>query len=594
MNLWIFTRRRVLASALLLLVALALLSLTAGIAGATPPARGGTTAQVPGTRSVEFERNDTAIKVNKDGSLTVRETLVANFTGQYFYFYRDLPSDKPSVSEGKFYGKIRFSDIKVFTVTGEPYENFKIEKLRNGKRVRINFNALNEQMGWIVQYKMTGAIIYAKNYDRLYYNTIANWSVPIKSSRATVQLPPGTNMNKVKTTQYYEGGIVADDITSGFDGKVLWWEVKNIPPYGKFTIDVAFPKGVVAVPLTFTTGFGVATIILAVVLALGVSAWMILLWWRKGRDVGAPELDVVQYTPPPDLKPMEAAFLTNESTSASDISATIVDLAIRGKLVITEQESGKLLKHKEYGFQLKDDSGEGLDSYEKEIMNSLFESGKSVTEEDLENKFYTHISDITDKVKEQALSKDLFDGDPGKVKHRYTLIALGVLLLIVPVVLANIWIDPGYLYVLIPGLAVAGVMIFIVGRFMPRRTAKGSQALSYVKGFKEYMGTAEAGEMEYMTPENFQTNLPYAMVLGVAKQWAGKFADIYTSPPDWYVSSPGTTFSTLYLADSLTSMQTSVGSTLASSPSSSGGGGGGGFGGGSAGGGVGGGGGGFG
>jgi uncharacterized membrane protein len=592
MNLSMFTRKRVLASALMLLVALALLSLAAGIAGAVPPARGGTSAQVPGTRSVEFERNDTAIKVNKDGSLTVRETLVANFTGSYTFFYRDLVDFKASFSEGRTYGKVRYSDIKVFTVTGEPYGNFKIEKLRNGKRVRINFNASNEQMGWIVQYKMTGAVIYAKDYDRLYFNTIANWSVPIKSSRATVSLPAGTDMSKVKTTQYYEG-ILADDVTSGFDGKLLWWEAKNIPPYAKFTIDVAFPKGAVAVPMTFRAGFGIAMIALAVVLAFGVSVAILLLWWMKGRDVGAPELDVVRYTPPQDLKPMEVAFLTNESTSASDITATIVDLAIRGKLVITEQESGKLLKHKEYGFQLKDDSGEGLDSYETEIINSLFESGKSVTEDDLENKFYTHISDINSKVKEQVLSKEFFDGDPGKVKHRYTLIALGVLLLIVPVVLANIWIDPGYLYVLIPGLAIAGVMIFIVGRFMPRRTAKGSEALSYVKGFKEYMGTAEAAEMEYMTPENFQINLPYAMVLGVAKQWAGKFADIYTSPPDWYVSSPGTTFSTLYLADSLSSMQTSVGSTLASSPSSSSGGGGGGFGGGSAGGGFGGGGGGF-
>ena len=97
----------------------------------------------------------------------------------------------------------------------------------------------------------------------------------------------------------------------------------------------------------------------------------------------------------------------------------------------------------------------------------------------------------------------------------------------------------------------------------------------------------EQEEMKFMTPENFQANLPYAMVLGVADKWAEKFKDIFTSPPDWYRGYyPGSAFSTVYLADSISRMQTGVGGTLASSPSSSGGGGGG-FGGGSSGGGFG-------
>ena len=136
-------------------------------------------------------------------------------------------------------------------------------------------------------------------------------------------------------------------------------------------------------------------------------------------------------------------------------------------------------------------------------------------------------------------------------------------------------------------LAVTGIAVFIIGRYMSRRTAKGSEALSYVMGFKEYMATAEQEEMKFMTPENFQANLPYAMVLNVEQKWAEKFKDIYVDPPDWYRGYyPGAAFSTVYLADSLSRMRTTMNTTLPSSPSSSGGGGGG-FGGGSSGGGFG-------
>jgi len=586
MTSFIFSRR-FLASALLLLVVLALLGMVAGIAGATPLARSRRYAQTDQTKTWEFERFDSAIKVNKDGSLTVRETQVANFTGTFTFLNRDLVGTKANFTDGRSYGRVRFKDIKVFNLNGTPYNSFEVQKMKNGTRVHIVFGARNEQRGWIIEYRMTGAIIYSKDYDRLYFNTVSSdRSVPIKSSKTTVALSAGTDMTKVKTKEYVDSNSPPGNISSGRDGDLLWWQAANIPAYAPVTIDVSFPKGLVAVPLTYRAGFGALMISLAALLALAVSAGMLLLWWRKGRDIGAPELDVVQYTPPPDLKPMEVAFLLNESTGTTDITATIVDLAIRGKLVITEQEGGTILKHKEYGFQLKDASGAGLDSFEKEIMNSLFESGESVTQDDLKDKFYTHISGISEKVKEKVLAKGLFDGDPGKVKGHYNVIGLITLLLIVVLIYSARWIDPGYLYALIPGIVISGLMVIIVGLFMSRRTAKGSAELSYVNGFKEYMATAEAEEMKLMTPENFQTNLPYAMVLKVAREWAGKFADIYTSPPDWFHSYPGATFSTLYLADSLTSMQTSVGSTLASSPSSSGSGGGG-FGGGSAGGGFG-------
>ena len=88
------------------------------------------------------------------------------------------------------------------------------------------------------------------------------------------------------------------------------------------------------------------------------------------------------------------------------------------------------------------------------------------------------------------------------------------------------------------------------------------------------------------TVELFEKLLPYAMVLGVEKDWAEQFQDIYTAPPEWYNGS-WSTFNAVNLTNSLGSSMSAMNSSFAAPASSgsgfaggAGGGGGGGGGGG--------------
>jgi uncharacterized membrane protein len=133
-------------------------------------------------------------------------------------------------------------------------------------------------------------------------------------------------------------------------------------------------------------------------------------------------------------------------------------------------------------------------------------------------------------------------------------------------------------------------MVFSIGLFMPRRTAKGREAYEHAVGFRKYLAAAEKEELADMDVGNFQDTLPYAMVLGVTEEWGRKMQGFMTAPPEWFEGAGG--FSPAYLAVSMSQMTTSLGATLTSSPSSSSGSSGfggssGGFGGGSAGGGFG-------
>jgi uncharacterized membrane protein len=545
-----------------------------------------------GGKHWDFARFDTDIQVNPDASLTIRETQVANFYGSYHFLNRDLVTTKAAGVGGKTCGRVRFSDIQVYDLEGNPYDKnlWSVEKTSDGKRVHIEFEAQDQQMGWIIEYRMAGAIIYYDDYDRIYFNSVSyDREVPIATSTTTVQLPEGTDTQNVSTDMYIDSYNKPDSSDRGVDGDTLWWKVRNVKPYTTYTIDVSFPKGVVTAPLQFRDSFLLAMLALSALIILASLGYMLWLWRRKGRDVGGNDTEMVRYDPPPGLNPAIIGMLIKEKPLLKDISATIVDLARRGYLTIFESGTGSLFSHKTYGFTKKNNVQEGLLGYEKEIMDGLFESGDQVTEADLKNEFYVHITTIQEGVTSEVMRKKLFFAEPAKVKKRFSRIGSSIFLASLAFFLVmRVWWDLGWIWLLLPALLLSGLIVMIVGRAMPRRTPEGSQAYEHAKGFKDYLVTAEKQELASMTADNFQETLPFAMVLGVADIWAAKFTDIFTTPPEWF-NGVGT-FSTVYLASSLNGMYNDLGGTLTSAPGSSGGGGGGfsgGFGGGFSGGGFG-------
>lgn len=537
----------------------------------------------------DFERFDTDFIVHEDSSFSVRETQVVNFQGAFTFLNRDISSQPPDFDEGRTYGKVRVRDIAVYDMDGEPYnpDLWNVESFDWGKRVRIEFEAQDEQRGWIIEYRVTGGVIFSEDYDRLYWEIFTyDRSVPIKSSTATVSLPPGTDMATVRTTQYVNINKPPRSYDEGREGDTLWWNVQDIPPYSDFSIDVAFPKGAVNKPWQYDRPCGIAVIAASCALLAFILVYMLALWWKRGRDVGRTGTAMVRYEPPAGLTPAMVGMLVNHKPRVQDISATIVDLAIRGYLRIFEVEQRSIIRIKKYGFERLQEDISDLRDYEREIMKGLFESGDTVTQDDLSNKFYAHNDAIMNRgIKKEVLDRKLFKNDPSKIRSRYT--TMGILVAATSLAaffLLPIWFDLGWFIVLILSLIPAGLIIAAVGWAMPARSREGSRAYEHVIGFKEYMQTAEKPELEFMTPETFQANLPYAMVLGVEEAWARKFQDIYTTPPQWY-SGTATTFNVVFLATSLNDMSGNLSRTLTSAPASSGSGGGGGFGGGSSGGG---------
>jgi uncharacterized membrane protein len=288
----------------------------------------------------------------------------------------------------------------------------------------------------------------------------------------------------------------------------------------------------------------------------------------------------------------------DDEAAMRDITATLVDLAVKGYLTIEQKDDSKLLgllHSKDYVFHMKKPTMEwsATRPHEQEMLAALFDAGAStdVKLSELQNHFYTHLPAIRDGIFDALVGDGYYLHRPDTVRQGYVGVGLliGLLLIFSSSVLARstgivtlTWIIAGIL---------SGVVICGFGWFMPARTIAGARTFAKVLGFEQFLGRVESDRIERIekTPELFEKYLPYAMALHVEKKWVQAFAGIAMQPPRWYQGPYGSGFQPYFLVNDLNMMSSQAGSVMASSPRSSsggsgfggGGGSGGGFGGGS-------------
>ena len=120
-------------------------------------------------------------------------------------------------------------------------------------------------------------------------------------------------------------------------------------------------------------------------------------------------------------------------------------------------------------------------------------------------------------------------------------------------------------------VCVLGMVICL--KYLPKRTPYGNEILGKLKGFRNFLETAEKDKLETMViqdPTYFYNILPYTYVLGVSDKWIKKFESISLQAPSWY-DSPNA-FDMMTFGSFMNSTMTSAQSVMSSSPSSDSGG----------------------
>lgn len=545
-------------------------------------------------RSWEIASFDVDLTVDSAGSFDVTESLAVRFVGSWNGIYRWIPVVESKQGWGKKFLHLSVREIKDNRGVALKYET---TRENDYKKFKIYVpGAVNTVRTVIIAYRVSNALRFFDDHDELYWNVTGNeWPVPIRRASATITLPPAAAEGLRASA--YTGPLWArgQDYRLTIDQNVVKLETTRPLNYKEgLTVAVGWPKGVVAGPGLGSRAWDFLLEHVILLLPVVVFVGYFTVWKRIGRDPQLSRSIMPRYEPPDGLRPPEVGVLIDGKVDQRDISALLVDLAVRRFIKIEEtEEKGWLFDSTSYTFHRAKEPSEWakLAPFEREMVSGLFGGGAtSVTLHSLKNKFYSHLEKIRDQVYASLKTRGYFRLRPDRVRTGVTVVGLIVLIgSAVAAFLSILLLGANPLYAV--GAAVAAIIVAIFfGRIMPALTLAGTKARMEALGFEEYLGRAERDRLKRATPDTFEKFLPYAMALGVEGEWAKAFEGIYTTPPEWYTGHlPTGSFTPSSFTRSLGSMSAASSSTFASSPRSSSGssgfGGGGGSGGGSGGGG---------
>jgi uncharacterized membrane protein YgcG len=530
-------------------------------------------------RELKIQKFSAEIFVQPDSALNVTETIEANFIGSWHGLYRTIPIEYVT-PQGFNYSLF----VKFDGATDASGQQLKVESSRDRHYLKwkIYVDDANDAVRTIVlHYRVTNGLKYFEDHDELYWNVTGDeWDVPIENASAQILLPPGVTGIRALVFTGANGSRAqnADVVTS--DNSVNVSMMRPLSFHEGLTVVVGWDKGFVKEPPKSELVNQFLESNWPIFFPVPVFLFMFWLWYTRGRDPRVGPV-AVQYAPPEGMTPAEAGALVDDEAAMRDITATIVDLAVRGYLTIEEKESQHMMglySNKDYVFHIKKKPAEwkGLKSHELLLLAGIFANGlvPDVELSSLQNEFYKNLPGIKESIFDALMERGYFQHRPDFVRSSFMVggAVVGVMLFIIGNALSQ-KMGMAQAPFLIAAVISAAIIVGF-GWFMPARTTEGAKALAGVLGFEDFLTHVEADRMDRIaqTPETFEKFLPFAMALGVEKKWVGAFKNIYSQPPSWYQGgSFGSGFYPLMFVNSLDNMTARASSVMASAPRSSGG-----------------------
>lgn len=530
-----------------------------------------------------IDRFASDIAVQSDGRVKVTETIEVDFKSEEKHgIYRDIPIVYQGQT-GKTYTEI---EVEQVLQDGQPAIQ---ETETNNAYLRIQIGepdrVISGRHVYVLTYTATGVLRNASaGVDELYWNVTGNnWEVPIRAATATVTLPDGLTVSQIACYVGPTGSTTPCDQAEGNGTAAAQFSTStSLEPGDGLTVAVGYAAGslpILAVeppadPLSVLSqwstwaGFGVAL--------LGGLVWITRRWLQSGRDARGKSTVVPEYEAPLQLRPAEIGVLVDERADTLDVSATIVDLAVRDYLTITEIPKKWAFGSTDYELQRTDKRAASLLDYEIKLLEALFRSGQAVKLSALKNTFYTDLAEVKRQLYIDLSAKQFFAMDPDTVRQNY--MGWGVLWMVLGLAGAFglAFLGIGWLAGLVGGLGATGLLMLLTARAMPARTELGAEVYRQALGYELFINTAEKYRARFAERENLFTELlPYAIVFGATKKLAQAMEVMELQPanPVWYHGIHP--FQPAVFAADVDSFSRSLSTAIASTPSGSGSGGGG-------------------
>lgn len=416
---------------------------------------------------------------------------------------------------------------------------------------------------FVLTYTVAGTTVAAAG-DKVSFSwpLVYGLNVDVTWLTGTVELPPGA-INYSCTAGEPGALVTCGTYSAGTHGDAtLTFTNYGLQSGELLRTDVMFPAGLVTVTEhvepVWTLGYafygGAAQIgVMAAVLVVGGLALFFV--WRRVRTAGykgqpvavagfaAAEGGQVRFSVDPAARPGMIGTLVDSRVDPADILATILDLAVRGHLRITE------LKTSQYGASdwafTRLSVADELKPYELQLLDALTTSEVKVSA--LSKSVGPVIARVQDAISHEVVSVGWFSRLPSKRSPMvlWTWAAVAVAAIVTGVLVAATSFG-------LAGLALIAVAIvgLVIAYQTHPVTQKGAAVFAGLDELSKQLHTHTGSEIAAADRyTQISQILPYAVVLGSWEHWVEALAqadgdpdpdptdlDWYHAPPDWRMS----------------------------------------------------------
>ncbi|NIK54429.1 DUF2207 domain-containing protein [Kribbella shirazensis] len=545
------------------LCALGLLGLSVVPAGA---------AESSATADPVVTNYDSQVRVERDGLLRVAETWkLSNVNGTFtrFLVTRDhLPDDVDHVQQvGDLQVKAGGQDKKAELKTEGDVTSIAVPDITSG----------TTQLE--VTYTVKGAVAETLDGTEVRFSPLTGINLPIQNANVVFSVPEVTHV------ACFAGPVDSNiPCTLAQIGETSGptFQQADLPPGNTMTMAVGFPKGQIAANSiieyrhTFKRAFSTdaAQLITALaVLLLGAIA-LFVLYRLRGRDQVDPRRVVpaslfslgtdarIDFTPPSDLRPGEVGTLIDERIDPVDVTATIIDLAVRGHITIVELEHSTEFARPDWELRrVSNAPSEELQRYENVLIRAIFGDADSVLVSELGKQVRANLAQVQDALYDGVVKRGWFTERPDRTRSLWATIGIAVTVVgVVATVLLALLSTWGLLGI---AITLVGVGLLVVGRYMPAKAPAAGRVLGQVAAIRGELLEMDVSELPTdQHTELCSRALPYAVVLGGSDRWIDALVATDATPDEedsgfaWYRGPRG--WHLQYLPDSLRNLTTNL------------------------------------
>ncbi|MDN5274182.1 MAG: hypothetical protein JWP06_83 [Candidatus Saccharibacteria bacterium] len=448
------------------------------------------------------------------------------------------------------------------------------------------------------------------NADELYWDVNGTeWGQPINTIRARIHVPTALNSSLTGNISCYQGvagstAMCPIERQLAANETIFSLQASNLQPQENVTFAIGFASNtfvgyqqtwqekmwsmVLAVWFLILVISSIAAVILLI--------WMSVKYYKVMHRIQGRGTIVAEYLPPENTSVLVSARILGNVTS--DITAQLIDLAVRHYLKIYQTKEKTLFQAAEYELEIVKNIDD-LKPEEQQLLKDLFGStgvtpGSRFNMATLRKKYSisTKLAAGRKAVRKSARGDYALYERAEAEAHRFNVI--GLIALAIGVVTVS------------PFVVIVAVVAFVFAATAWPLTQKGVELKDYLKGLKLYISVAEKDRIKMLqSPEGaekvgeqidrkdpaklvklYERVLSYAVLFGIEKEWTKQLGTYYETSgqqPDWYAGSG--VFNAIIFSSALDSFSSQSSAYSSSTSSSSGGSGGGGFSGGGGGGG---------